>query len=97
MQSLTSSPYPSTDGGDDSCVPVHLLGAGIVTSPDEEEEDTEDDQEEDGDDQRHDHADRHRVVTAPRPASATICSKVGDQNYVQQKHGTTNMLNITKS
>lgn len=66
-----------------------------MTSPDEEEEDTKDDQEEDGDDQRHDHADRHRVVTAPRPASATICSKVGDQNYV--KHGTTNMLNITKS
>lgn len=83
MQSFTSSPYPSTDGGDDSCVPVHLLGAGVVTSSDEEEEDTEDDQEEDGDDQRHNHADRHRVVTAPRPASATICSKVGDQNYVQ--------------
>lgn len=54
-----------------------------MTSPDEEEEDTEDDQEEDGDDQRHDHADRHRVVTAPRPASATICLKVGEQNYVQ--------------
>lgn len=79
MKSLTSSPYPSTNGGYNSCIPVHFLGAGVVTSPDEEEENTEDDEEEDGDDERHDHTDRHRVVTASRPASAPICSKVGDQ------------------
>lgn len=81
--SLTSSPYPSTNGGYNSCIPVHLLGASVVTPPDEEEEYTEDDQEEDGYDERHDHTDCHGVVTAPRPASAPIWSDVGDQNYVQ--------------
>lgn len=60
----SSSPYSSTDGGYDSCIPVHLLGASVVTSPDEEEENTEDDKEEDGNDERHDDTDRHGVVTA---------------------------------